>query len=392
MWSSRHNNDTNIGSLGIDIGTREIKYLYAEKDGHRTAIRAVGSIHLEPGSVVEGVIKSPKTTAKLLSNELNRLGVPSKSAVFSIPSRLAVLRWVGMPVIAPEETRSAARFKVQRHLPFPTSAAYIEACPADDGGDLSNAQHLVIAVRREVIDSRAETLETAGLLPIRAELEAQAILRVVENKMQSKSPLWRDASLTIIDVGSESTHMYVVQKQRLQFLRGVRFGSSMFINVISKELGISYETAEAIFSEPETELVPEGILKLNWQGETVLVGVRAELDKLTREFLRLFRYFRSLHPERSYAGILDHLLLCGGIAALSGFAQFLGISLGLRVEPARPFSGMICTFNRESFRTVSRQQDSYSVAMGLALSGLKSTQSGTRHEYDRNEYVWLRAA
>lgn len=379
-------------ALGIDIGSHGAKYLEVEKHVGKIAIKAIGGIAVNPGTVVDGVVRNPKLFGKLIANELNRSAVSADAIVFSVPSRLAVLRWVSLPVLPEHELRSAARLKVQRHLPFSTSSAYIQACASGHADDNGNVDYLVIAVKREVIDSRAEALEAAGLAPTRAELEAQALLRVVEHRMREKSPLWRDASLTIIDVGGESTHMYVVQKQRLQFMRGVRFGSCLFTTAIQNELEIDPDDAERLLASPNTQLTQEGVLRMIWNDQPICVGIRSELDKLTREFLRLLRYFRSLHPERSYAGILDHMLLCGGVAALQGFPEYLQSSLGLRVEAANPLAGMIGNFTKESFQSISTHQEAYSVVMGLALGGFKTTTTGGGHEHDRDEFVWLRPA
>jgi len=254
------------------------------------------------------------------------------------------------------------------------------------------AECLVIAVRRDIIDSRAEAVECAGLLPVGAELEAQAILRVVERRLREQSPLWRDASLTIIDLGANYTHMYVVQNQRLQFLRGVKFGSEGFSVTVAAELGIPKREAAELIGTGHTELSADGILQLEVNGMPVRINVQTDLEKLTREFLRLLRYFRSLHPERSYAGILDHVLLCGGLAGLRGFAEYLQWSLGLRVERARPFSGMVGKFSKDSFESISTRQEAYTVAVGLALSGLEGTIQHRGENRARREFIWARGA
>jgi type IV pilus assembly protein PilM len=290
----------------------------------------------------------------------------------------------------PDELRDAARFKVKRHLPFPVDEAYLEVSPPASFED-ENAPALVVAVRKEVVDSRAEAIARAGLMPLRAELEAQAILRIVERSLNSRSVLWRDASLTIIDVGGTNTHMYVVQNQRLQFIRGVSFGADMFGKAVAQCLDIPNETAFALLGDPVTTLTSEGIATLNHDGRLWEIDLSRELEKLTREFLRLLRYFRSLHPERSYAGILDHMVVCGGIAGLVGLDHYLSLRLGLRVERARPIAGMAARFDRGAFESISGRQEAFTVAIGLALSGLQKWMG--RRESDANsEFSWKRSA
>ena len=379
-------------SLGIDIGTHAVKIMLAEALGGRIEVRGASSLSTPSGLVVEGAITNPKRFARLLSSELESFGDPTVGAVMSIPSTMAHLRWVSLPPLLGEELRQAARYKVKRHLPFPVDESYVDASPPERTEDGTMGQSLVIAVRKEVIDTRAEALELAGITPLGAELEAQAILRVVERQLNEKSVLWRDASLTIIDVGGSNTHMYVVQNQRLQFIRGVKFGSDQIAETVSKTLEISHEEAHTLISSSGTELRPDGVLVLRRDDETSVVNVQHEMDKLVREFLRLLRYFRSLHPERSYAGILDNVVVCGGMVGLNGFTGYLQQSLGIRVERARPFTGMVAQLRRETFQSVTNHQEAYTVVMGLALAGIGGPLAGLGENNARSEYNWTRAA
>jgi type IV pilus assembly protein PilM len=253
-------------------------------------------------------------------------------------------------------------------------------------------ESLVIAVPKEVVESRAEALDAAGLIPVGAELEAQAILRVVERRLSEQSVLWRDASLTIIDVGGSRTHMYVVQNQRLQFIRGVRFGSDLIVSAVSEALDLSHTEAEATLSSPDARLMLNGTLVCQLGEDSTLVNVQTHMEKLVREFLRLLRYFRSLHPERSYAGILDHAVVCGGLVGMPGFTEYLQQSLGLRVERARPLAGLVAQLRQGTFQSVSERQEAYTVVMGLALAGLGGPMRRTGETYAANEFAWSRIA
>lgn len=378
--------------MGIDVGSQVVKVVLADQSARRIEIMGALSFVNEPGAVDNGIIVEPKKFAKLLTRKLAEYPLDDVQGILSVPSNLAVLRWVTLPSLAGEDLRDAAMFKVKRHLPFPVDSAYIEASvPEPDGEDVSG-QSLVIAVRRDVIDSRAEALEQAGIRVFGAELEAQAILRIIERRLSEESALWRDASLTIIDVGANNTHMYVVQNQRLQFIRGVKFGAKRIAAAVAAEFNCGIGEADSLLASSDTALGEDGMLRLKLGDLPARVNVQEELDKLTREFLRLLRYFRSLHPERSYAGILDHVVICGGLAGMQGFAEYLQTILGLRVERAKPFSGMVGKFNRETFESVASRQEAFTVCMGLALSGLTVTEQSTGENSARREFAWARSA
>lgn len=378
--------------LGVDIGSRIVQVAEVQRVGERLELSGIGSFAIAPGFVERGVVTDPRGMGKGIRAALAQSKIASRRATFSVPSHVAVLRWLSLPRLPDEELREAAKFKVKRHLPFSVSDAYIEACPLGGGGGEEEGEHLVIAVPRRVIDSRADALEAAGVEPVRAELEAQAILRIVDARLRRKSPLWSDASLTIIDIGGTTTHMYVVQSRQLHFMRGVPFGSEMFVRAIADGAGVDPDTAAAFLSADGTSLDDTGTLQIRTETGIASLPLTGELEKLTREFLRLLRYFRSLHPERSYAGILDHVLLCGGMAGLRGLDTYLAESLGLHVDRMRPLSDMVGSFDPESFSAISARQEAFTVVIGLALSGLSRSSIGEgRKEYSR-EFVWARSA
>jgi type IV pilus assembly protein PilM len=383
---------TTLPKLGLDIGSGNVKVVQAQQVTSRIDVRAAGTYNVDRDTIVNGIVREPKKFGKNLEARLQTWEIGRSEAVVSVPSNLAVLRWLQLPHLVGDEQRMAAQYKVKRHLPFPVESAYVEASVPDIADGETTGQSLVIAVPRDVIDSRAEALEHAGLEAVGAELEAQAILRVVERKLSEQSALWRDASLTIIDVGANNTHMYVVQNQRLQFIRGVKFGSQRIAEAVANELRISLSEAEVLIARPDTDLNQEGLLHVKFGDDSQLVYVNTEMEKLTREFLRLMRYFRSLHPERSYAGILDHVLICGGLAGLHGFGEYLQVALGLRVEQARPFAGVVGKFSKETFESIAYRQESYTVAMGLALSGVQGANLGEGDQSARREFGWTRAA
>jgi type IV pilus assembly protein PilM len=378
-------------SLGLDFGNDSCKMLALNKVGDRIDISLAGAVEMPFCSIENGVIQNPKEVGKRIKNFLAEHSMPNESPVFDVPSSMAIMRWVNLPQMAPEERLSAARFRVRKHLPFSVESAYIECWtpPADPKADV---QTLVIAVPKDIVDSRAEAIMQAGMEPLRAELEAQSILRVVERRLNRRSALWRDASLTIIDFGYATTHMYVVQNQQLQFIRGVKFGSAFLHSAVMQALECTTEDAAAILHDPRTSLNFDGVLSGHYGDALAIINLSHELDKLRREITRLMRYFRSLHPERSYSGILDQALLVGGLVGLTGLDQYLSHHLGLKTEYAKPISGMMTRFSKETFAAVSKRQEAFTIAMGLALAGLDETQQGGNQKDGGTEFSWTRSA
>jgi len=363
----------------LDFGSRSAKIIVADATPTGTALQHATTLPLGPGF------------ERRLRTWVRERRLQGVRCVVSIPADKAILRWVMLPNVEGAERREAARFKVKRHLPFPVEEAYVEAT-APESIEEGVGSSLVIAVRREIVESRAAAAAYAGLVPIAAELDAQGILRVVERRLQERSRIWRNASLTVLDIGADRTQMVVVQNQAMQFMRSVRFGMDGITEAVAAALEISREEAEARIAQPGCGLRPDGRLVIDSASEAAVIDVSSVLERLTRECLRLLRYFRSLHPERSYAGILDHMVLSGGAAGLRGLAEYLSGFLKLRVETVRPFAGLAASIDGETFRQLTLRQEAYTVSLGLALSGLGGAVSTAKEGEHERKFLWQRGA
>lgn len=383
--------DAREQSLGVDIGTREMKLVLLSKVGGALTVEAVKVVPLPSGAVAEGSVEDRPALAGLLRDAISEAKTTSTRAVISIPTNAATLRWVNLPQLDEDEHRQAAAFKVKKHLPYPVEEAYIASTPIQAVGEDGVGESLVICVPREIISTRAFAVDRAGARPVAAELEAQALLRVLERCLRAKSALLREASMTMIDMGGSQTQMYVVQNQKLQFIRSVRFGSIRLARRIAEELNVSDDLGASMLANPEGYLDGEGLLSLPYEGQTIKVSVKAEIEILLKEIARLMRYFRSLHAERSYAGILDHMMLTGGLANLRGLATYLEEQLQVRIEPMEPFGSMTFNVPNQAFELAAQSENSFAVAVGLALS--QFTEPEHEETTDGNhDFVWARGA
>lgn len=377
--------------LGVDIGTRDLKLALLSRSNGTISLDAVKSVPLESGLILDGIVQNRKDLAKTLRDSLASARVHGVPAVMSVPSPFATLRWVSLPQLPPDEHKVAASYKVKKHLPYPIEDAYLSTTPVQVMNDEGVGESLVISVPKQVIASRAFAIERAGLKPVAAQLEGQALLRILERSLTHRSPLLRDASMTMVDIGGMNTEMYVVQYQKLQFIRSVRFGASRVARKVAEELGVSESLAAKMLANPEGHVDLDGILTLPYEGQAIKVSVKAELDMLLKEIARLMRYFRSLHAERSYAGILDHMMLCGAFSNLSGLREYLEAHLKVRIEPLEPFAGMTINVSTEAFDLASQNQNSFAVAVGLALSQFDSEETEETTDVN-NDFIWARSA
>jgi type IV pilus assembly protein PilM len=379
-------------TLAVDFGSYRTKAVGAVEDFGGMSISDVCAFNNPPEAVSSSVVAAPRKLGKLLASRLRDWGEKPRVGVFAVPSSSATLKWVKVPLVQGEELREAVRFKVKRHLPYDVAEAYVTASQPVPEDGTQTGMALAIAVPRAVVDSRAETLLYAGVEPISAELEAQAILRVIEKTLADRGPLWRDASVTVIDLGGSQTQMYVVQNRRLQFVHGVRFGADSIVQCVAQKLCVPTSQAAEQLVRPGTKLAADGFIELENREASERIDATEPLGRLANEFVRLLRYFRSLHPERSYAGVLEQAVACGGLAGLDGVPEYLQQSVGLRIERAVPFSPSVAQVESDTLQQHEVSQPEFTIVTGLALAGLRAGSEQTSIGNDETEFSWIRTA
>lgn len=375
---------------GIDIGNGSVKIVGAKFVDGTIQVTAAQILPLPEGTVIDGSIANEEALERTVRDYSRAAGLTDSRAFFSIPSSKSTFRWLSLPVLSEEETIAAATYKMQKATGISPEDLYysVEAGSNDPEATLLDA--LVIAVSREAVSSRASLIKKCGLEPAGAETEAQSLVRVLKGQESHKCPILQDASVTLVDLGSTHSNMYVLQNGRLQFVRTVKFGMKKFEDRIVTDLGIARPEAGRLVADLHTEITTTGLLRMEIDGTTTILSVHDELQILVREFTRLIRYFRSLHPERSYAGILDSMILCGGLAGLRGFPDYFRKVLGLRVETLGAFQGLQADLDDKSFQRVADNGSCFGVALGLAMRGLgKQVQEVT----DGTDcFAWVRSA
>ncbi|MBN9502634.1 MAG: hypothetical protein BGO01_02155 [Armatimonadetes bacterium 55-13] len=372
-------------SLGIDVRSDVIRVLQAAGRTDLAKVTHALEIPLPKGTLNEGIIRFPRQVAGLIRDRLLVNGVDAKACAFSLPAAYTVAAEFALPAMASDEILEAAKFRLKKSLPFRIEDAYIETVTLGPSGD-SNVSVLAMATPKGIIDSRADMLAFAGLQPIAAETEAHSILRVIHRRASRLDSLERDSSLTVVEVGGQTTSMYVIRERKLQFMRTVRFGVDDIRAPLLTATGRESIDLSEVFSQSTTRLTEEGVLEFEFEGRHCQCLVRDELGRLSKEISRLLRYFKSMHPERSYRGLLDTMLACGEMCSTPGFLDYFAGELGFRAELLRPLYEVNMGVHAKARDFIHSNEAKFPVATGCLLLGIEEAeQTGGMDHGRRNQ-------
>lgn len=349
--------------IGLELGAHALKMVRIESQRRSNIL--TGAWRIPTGGAMDwrrADFKSPVFQA--LKADLARQGLKGQDVCFSLPPEHTVLRWMDFEGIEEADWKDAAAHRLRK---FMDESQAWEVAIGTEPDPLTN-ERLVTAMPRDLVFQYADAVAGLGLNPVAAEPESTAILRIGGSVLRRRSPLLRDGAAVILDIGYQRTRIDMIRDDKIEFTREFRFGSHLLIKSIAKELVLTEEEAAQTLEHSSAALSSRGWLQIPTPGGLAQIDANPHLQILVRETGRLVRYFRSIYPERSYAGTVASLLVTGGLAGLSGICEYVERALQIESCLVDPLSVVRIDLTEEQFILMSRAPYVFTVATGLALA------------------------
>ena len=342
--------------VGIDIGTAGLRAVEVSDAG--TAKPTLVRYHEAPlpeGAVNRGEVVEPNTVAAALKGLWSAGGFKSKNVVLGMGNHRVLARDLTVPKMSIKRIRESLPFQVQDMLPVPVADALLDFYPisekeGESGPEISG---LLIAAVKEAVLGNVKAVQLAGLTPVEVDLIPFALSRVIYRSEKT------DGAVAQIDVGVATTTVVVTLAGVPQFLRLIPAGGGDLTQALVLRLGVTVDDAESL----KRRLGLGAVSNTEEQAAaTVISEVTTELLNSLRNTVNYFANTRNHMP-------VARIVLTGGGAQLSGFAEALSELTRLPVFPADP-SAAVHLGRGVDVQTLQQARGAFSVALGLALGSL----------------------
>jgi type IV pilus assembly protein PilM len=330
--------------IGLDIGSHQIKAIYLERKRGGWTVTAAGVTPTPADSVAEGIVHEPSLVADAISNLLRERNIPPGETIAAISGSTVTVRQIRMPNVPANALPKAVRFEAAKYLPSVTESA-VEYAVLGKSGEPLQLDVLLVAAPNEMVSSRVEAMERAGLEPVAVDIEAFALLR-------SLSAAGFDLSepMAVLNMGAAFTDFHILFDQNIALTRSIPMGGSALTQAIVSAANVSNEAAEALKESldlqpappfaPHTAAVDDDGFELPPTppappppGLDMAMQVTMPfLDEILREVRRSLNFYHSQFPEGAAERNVTRLLLCGGTARMRGLAGFLEERLSVPVS------------------------------------------------------------
>ncbi len=325
--------------VGLDIGRFSIKVVELKKVNSELELVNFAVIPNESGISKENLTQMVKKT-------FAGANFGSRKVSISISGQAVVVRYIQLPKMNIQDLRSAIRFEAEKYIPFKIDEVVLDCqILEEDIGD-NKMRVLLVAVKREFIDTRIKLLSDAGLEIRLIDVDSLALVNAFQANLPSLS---RGTTCALLNIGSSRTNVNIVKEESSCFSRDIMSAGNDLTRVISENMNIDFSQAEQLKCQMEEK--KEKLFNL----------IQPVLDNLLTEVRLSFDYY-----ESQFGGGINKLYLSGGSCGLAGLDKFLADSLGVNAEIWNPLSTIKINPGIDETQ-LSSIRSQLPIAIGLAI-------------------------
>jgi type IV pilus assembly protein PilM len=231
-------------SVGLDIGSSLIKIVEIDHGKSEPVLTKFGVIKLPPEAIVEGEIMDRSLVIEGIQEGMAKAQIDHKNVITAVSGRAVIVKKVVMDKMNPHDAKEAIFWEAEQHVPFDIDDVCLDFQVLKEDVGSNQMEILLVAAKKEMITQHAELVRDAELNPVIIDVDSFA----VQNAFGASSQNDSSHVTGLINIGSDVTNINIVQNNIPLFTRDLSIGSNAFIESLQREMGMSFEEAEAMVS------------------------------------------------------------------------------------------------------------------------------------------------
>jgi type IV pilus assembly protein PilM len=203
-----------------------------------------------------------------------------------------------------------------------------------------------------------QAIQLAGKQPVIIDVDAFALQNCYEVNYQPRA----GEIVALLNIGAATMNINILNGTRSIFARDAQVGGSQYTSLLQRELGLSFEQAEAV---KRGMALPDGV-----EPRPIQPIIETVSENLALEVKKTFDFYRATAQESEAA--IQKILLAGGGSKLPGLPDFLARRFEIPVDVFDPFRQIEVDarkFDPDYMREIVPEM---AVAVGLALRGVEA--------------------
>lgn len=340
-------------AVGLDISADAVRFIELERRGDKLEVTRYASRNFPLGIIADGHVQDHKKLQGVISALAYEHNL--SFANVSLPEEQAYLANIRIPRVPMNQVYGTIELSLEEHVPISGSEATFDFIVVGEGaGQKKETMDVVVSVLpKTAVEGYLEIFHGTGVTPKAFEFESQAMARSI-------IPRGDNGTFLVVDIGKMVTDIFVAANGVVQFSASLDIGGHNITQSVERALKVTYDEAEAL-------KMKHGLIG-GAKEQELLTAMIAVVGDLRTRLLRHYSYWQTHHGDK-VGGNIECVYLTGGGANLKGIAEFLGMTLDVKVKIANPWVN-VCSFEEYVPPLSSSVSHGYTAAIGLALRNI----------------------
>jgi len=340
--------------VGLDIGSSSVKAVELQGKNGSFQLMNLGYENLQPDSIVDGQIMELNNVSNVIASIFTEHKITTTRVAAGVSGHSVIVKNIVLPQMSEDELQESFSWHAEEHIPFDISDVNLDY---QITGKSSDALHVLLAAcKRDKIANVKQAIQLAGKQPAVIDVDAFALQNCYELNYQPQP----GQIVALLNVGASTTNINILNGARSVFTRDASVGGNQYTGLLQKELGLTFEQAEAV---KRGQMLPEGV-----EARAIDPILETVSDILALEVQKTMDFYRATAEEGESA--VQKFLISGGGSKLSGLMEYLANRFEIPVEVFDPFRQIRVdarNFDPDYMRDVVPEM---AIAVGLALRGV----------------------
>jgi len=335
--------------ISLDIGSSAIKMVEVRTTGEQLELLNWGVIPTPPAAIQNNMVTEPERLGDVVRGLLESKGVRARRAITAVPGPAVMIKRVTLPAQSAHDMEHTIMVEAGNFIPEDLENVNLDYQVIDHLEDTKQMEVLLVAAKRDIVGSYAETLRAAGLAPVIVDVDYFAL----DNMYELNYDPTPSQVVALVNIGARYSSMNILKGGRSTFTGDVPVGGRDITEALTRDLGVTPEVAEQLKAGREVDGISQ---------EQVSMALGPATDALIEEIHYALSFFWTAATDER----IDALYISGGAAHIPELRQRLADRSDAPVEIADPLArvGFASGSDEETMRARSSE---FAVAMGLAV-------------------------
>jgi len=340
--------------VGLDIGSSSVKAVELQRKGGVLQLASLGYENLRTDTIVDGQIMELNNVSDVISSIFNEHKIKTTRVAAGVSGHSVIVKNIVVPPMSEAELHESFSWHAEEHIPFDIADVNLDYHIT--GSSNESLSVLMAACKSDKIANVKQAIQLAGKQPVIIDVDAFALQNCYEvNYRPSPGDV-----VALLNIGASTMNINILNGALSVFARDASVGGSQYTSLLQKELGLTFEQAEAV---KRGMPLPEGV-----EGRDINPIIETVSDILALEIQKTMDFYRATAEDGESA--IQKILFSGGGSKLPGLSEYLAKRFELPVEFFDPFKQIQVDARRFDPDYMREVVPEMVVAVGLALRGV----------------------